>query len=498
MMKKICILSSKKYAGKILEDILLMRGLEKEYKCDIIAWEDLTNDLIDEYCAFIVKSVWGYHRSYNSFLKLMINIKKKKKYIFNSYECIVENIFKHNQIKFFETNNIPHVPTIFWNKNMKIDIEHWMFTEKSFVIKPSVSASGENTMKFEKDDFKKIDEIYEMILKDKNQKLLIQPYIETVKNGEYSCIVINNEFQYAMSRTTGIFTTKKEVKHLKKVPENMKNIVDNIIDIIKPFETLFYRIDFFKYNDNYVINELEMVDPDLFIKKLDIDMQKKMIDKLSELIIKKIKFRRKNMKYGVIILKPDFFEYGEEVKKLLSKLIVENKLNINQICKIADYGTFCEEYRAYDIARSGFTIEDAQKELKKTSYATYVYKQLFCEKEAMAIIFADASNSELYKKLTSIKEVIRKYIKDNRTEEFYVDVSNDFEWRTFKHFESDRISQEYLESDKVKLAYLNGIHLEDEKLYNNNVCYEFLLKKGIAKHEKKVDKRGKEYEDIDI
>lgn len=499
MMKKICILSSKKYAGKILEDILLMNRIEKEYKCDIIAWEDMTNDMIDEYCAFVVRSVWGYHRNYNSFLRCISNIKKKNKYIFNSYECIIKNAFKHNQIKFFKANNIPHIPTVFWNKNIKKDMAHRFFCEKSFVIKPSVSASGENVIKLKKNNLEKIDEIYEIILNDKNQKLLIQPYIKTVRNGEYSCIVINDELQYAVCRKTGIFTVKKEVKYLKKLPENIKNIVDYIIEILKPFETIFYRVDFFKYNDGYVVNELEMIDPDLFIKILSSDMQKKIINKLSEIIIKKIKLRRKNMmKYGVIILKPDFFEYGEEVKNLLSKLIVKNKLKINQICKIENYGIFCEEYRAYDIARSEVTNEEAEKELMKTSYATYAYKQFFGDKEAIAIIFDSASNPGLYPKMASIKEIVRKYIENNRNEKFYIDVSNDFEWRAFKHFKGDGISQEYLESDNVKLAYLNGIHLEDEKLYNNNVCYEFLLKKGIAYYEKKVDKRRKENEDIDI
>ena len=205
------------------------------------------------------------------------------------------------------------------------------------------------------------------------------------------------------------------------------------------------------------------------------------------------------MKHGVIILKPDFFEYGNEIKKLLSQLIIRNGLVLNQIYKIEDYGSFCEEYRAYDIARTEFTNQEAQTELLRTSYATYVYKQLFSDKVAAAMVFDGIEENKLYTGLSDLKKTIREYIKNNKKDEYYVDIT-DAKWHAFRHFDGDEISQDYLDSDKVKLAYLNGIHLEEEKLFNNDICYTFLVKKGVIPNGKKLNEkeRGKVDEDFNI
>ena len=288
-MKKICILSSEKFEGKIVEDILLRDELKKAYECDIVAWERVTEDIINNFCIFIVRSVWGYHKNYTKFLNLILNIEKRGKCVLNSYENICDNISKYNQIKFFEQNNIPYVPTIFFDKDIKTTTNYNIFNADALVIKPSISASGANTIKINKLDLNNIYKIYDEILKDSNQKLLIQPYIKAIEKGEYSCIVIDNEFQYAVNRLPGIFTSQKGVKYIEEVPENIKIIVDNIIKVLKPLNLLFYRIDFLEYNNNYLVNELEMIDPDLFIKRLDVNLQEKEINKLSNLIIKKVK-----------------------------------------------------------------------------------------------------------------------------------------------------------------------------------------------------------------
>ncbi len=52
--------------------------------------------------------------------------------------------------------------------------------------------------------------------------------------------------------------------------------------------------------------------------------------------------------------------------------------------------------------------------------------------------------------------------------EYYVDITNVKRY-VFRHFDGVEISQDDLDSDKVKLAYLNGIHLEEEYLFNNDI-----------------------------
>ena len=197
------------------------------------------------------------------------------------------------------------------------------------------------------------------------------------------------------------------------------------------------------------------------------------------------------MKQGVIILKPDFFEYGEEIREKLKKLMLENGLQLSNFCEIPDYGTFCEQYRLYDITNSNYTEEEAKKELLRTSYATFVYKSVFRGKSAIALVFEDENAEELYKKMSDVKTGIRNYIKKNKKKEYYVDTST--EWRAFEYIAGRDISQEYIDSDTVKLAYLNGIHLEEKDLFDRDICYKFLKKEGIIDKGKAV-RKNEEYD----
>lgn len=41
------------------------------------------------------------------------------------------------------------------------------------------------------------------------------------------------------------------------------------------------------------------------------------------------------------------------------------------------------------------------------------------------------------------------------------------------------IPLDYFEQENVKLAYLNGIHLEERLLFDRNMCYNFLVMENI-------------------
>lgn len=193
------------------------------------------------------------------------------------------------------------------------------------------------------------------------------------------------------------------------------------------------------------------------------------------------------MKKGVVILKPDFFEYGRDIKLYLDDLISINGLRIKSFYEIKNYGNFCEKYRLFDITNSNYTPEEAQKELQRTSYATFVYKELFKEKSAIALVFEDKDADNLYNKMSELKKGVRAYIKSKRKKDYFVDTNN--RWRAFEYYEGSGVSKEYIESNLVKMAYLNGIHLEERALFDRDICYTFLKNEKIItqKEERRVD-----------
>lgn len=184
------------------------------------------------------------------------------------------------------------------------------------------------------------------------------------------------------------------------------------------------------------------------------------------------------LKRGVVILKPDFFEYDFELSAYLKELISKNNLELESFYEIKRYGDFCERYRKFDIENSMYTKEKADNELIRTSYATYVYKRKFHNKSAIALIFCDENADKLYDKLSMLKSKIREYIKQNKSKEYYVDIQTS-NWKIIERTKNTQIPAEYFEMENVKLAYLNGIHLEEKLLFDKDICYNFLKKENI-------------------
>lgn len=192
------------------------------------------------------------------------------------------------------------------------------------------------------------------------------------------------------------------------------------------------------------------------------------------------------LKRGVVILKPDFFEYGIELSTCLKKIINNNNLQLEAFYEIKKYGDFCERYRKFDIKNSMYTKDEADKELIKTSYATHVYKRKFSDKSAVALIFYGENADKLYNKLSILKREVREYIERNKSKEYYVDIGTP-NWEIIECNENTQKSAEYFEMENMKLAYLNGIHLEEKMLFDKNICYNFLKRENIINTRSKCD-----------
>ena len=287
MKDRICILSSEKFANRIKEDILLKNELLKNFDCEIVAWESINKENINYYSVYVIKSVWGYHNQYLSFLNLIEEIEKSGIPVFNSYKNVLFDISKYNQIKFLIDNNVPTIPTVFLSEFSKEKL-NIIKTTDIFVTKPSISASGENTKKIKFEEIMLLKDMYSNVLCNKEQDILIQPFIDSVVDGEISCIVINDTFQYAVRRYPGVFTDEKKIEYLYNISSSLKIFIRPIIEILKERELLFYRIDLIEKDDSFLVVELEMIDPDLLIRNIPENLQIKTVKMLTESLKSKI------------------------------------------------------------------------------------------------------------------------------------------------------------------------------------------------------------------
>lgn len=266
--KKVNIISSLKYKNKVKEDLCLQKQfLKNKCHCKIVAWED--NQFTD---INVIRSVWGYHNNAEKFLNIIDNHNT-----INPKDILVDNINKKKQFEILHKNNIKTIDTKFVKYNKEIE-----FTNKKLVVKPVVSASGNNTYIIEKsEDISKLNNIND---------LMVQPYIEKISDGELSIIVIDKEILYGIRRFPGVFTKYKKEEYipLDKLSSQVIDIVNKIKNIKEYSNATIIRADFVYNNNQYEVMEVEMTDPDLFIEAItDIDYKNEVYQKIVDAVIKK-------------------------------------------------------------------------------------------------------------------------------------------------------------------------------------------------------------------
>lgn len=272
---RVAILVSSAWANKVSDDLLLeLALLNKKIYPTLVSYDKPHNYL--KYKLVIIRSIWGYEKQIDYFLNLLNELKKNNIPILNDYAIINNNFNKENQILLLEKYNIPIIKTTIIPKNTK-DIQS--IIEKLFnqelVIKPSISASGNNTYLISNDSTRNnvislnnINSIY----KDINQKssLIVQPFIKEIDNGEISLIYINGTYSHAVLRFPHIFNNKSSVQYLSKedLDEEIFTIANKVLAIKEYQGNLYERIDFVKIDQQYYIMEIELIEPDLFIRRI--------------------------------------------------------------------------------------------------------------------------------------------------------------------------------------------------------------------------------------
>lgn len=273
--KNICILSSSKYKNKVVEDINLKYYFNKRnIGVNIIDYNE--NVDFNKYDLVIIRSVWGFYREKEKFINLVKSLSGK---VFNDESIIINNLDKEIQYKILEKNNIETIQTVFTNdlSNLK-DIWNNNFKEyNKLVIKPTISESGNDTFCIDK-NFK---------IPNIKTRWMVEPFIESVKDGEISVILFNGKVMYGVRRYSGIFCPYQKTKYIDLLElDNTLILICNKVSKIKEYSNhLYMRIDFVFEFDKYLLMEVELIDPLLFMEC--VPKKLKIYDKFVESVLEK-------------------------------------------------------------------------------------------------------------------------------------------------------------------------------------------------------------------
>lgn len=277
-MKKVGIVSCDKWIDKLEEDNNLKNALiNLGIDAKIISWQQ---PLEEKYDLLVLKSVWGYQNYYKEFKNWLLYVKNNNIPLANGVDMVLNNIMKDIQFNILEKNNVDFIDTIFLDRFKLLNrniLE--MLNDKSYVFKPTISGSGENTYLVTNSNDKSIPntiqkedivKIYNKMLDGNSDcKIMIQPFISEINNGEYSCIFIDGELTHTMLRFPNIFHEKRSPYLVNDVPDSIIQLA-RVVERIKDFNNYLYmRVDMVLVNGKAKIMEVELTDPDLLTKYID-------------------------------------------------------------------------------------------------------------------------------------------------------------------------------------------------------------------------------------
>ena len=277
-MKKVGIVSCDKWIDKLEEDNNLKNALiNLGIDAKIISWQQ---PLEEAYDLLVLKSVWGYQNFYKEFKKWLLYVKNNNIPLVNGVDMVLNNIMKDIQFNILEKNNVGFIDTKFLDQSKLLNRNIFeMLDDKSYVFKPTISGSGENTYLVTNSNDKSIPntiqkedivKIYSKMLDDNSDcKIMIQPFISEISNGEYSCIFIDGKLTHTMLRFPNIFHEKRRPYLVDNAPDSIIQLA-RVVERIKEFNNYLYmRVDMVLVNGKAKIMEVELTDPDLLTKYID-------------------------------------------------------------------------------------------------------------------------------------------------------------------------------------------------------------------------------------
>ena len=189
--------------------------------------------------------------------------------MYNSLDAVKWNINKRYLLE-LEKENISIIPTRLYD-SFDFDIVNQLFSffnENKLIIKPCVSANADDTFILEQNKLGSLKPVLENTFSQKD--FLVQPFIKNIRiEGEYSLIYFGNRLSHVLLKTpkNGDFRVQEEhggiLKAINKPESSLIDFGNKVMETI-PYQCLFSRVDVVRGSNNYLLMEVELIEPSLY------------------------------------------------------------------------------------------------------------------------------------------------------------------------------------------------------------------------------------------
>lgn len=273
-MKRIAFVTYKKQPKLNESDALVVPYLAKQgVSVEAVPWDDRGIDWTI-YDAVILRSTWDYHLRYKEFTFWLSRLKSENINIWNNVDTLIWNIDKSYLLELVE-KGVDIIPTMIidvLNDMIISQIQKW----DQIVIKPVHGGSAYNVKKFAASQkFLWISYINKLLC---DGKVIIQEFQNEIFQGEYSLIFFNKKYSHAVIKIPKMNEFRSQIDYggvetsIKVSPVIISQAEQVLQSLKEPF--LYARVDGLIINDVFMLMELELAEPYLFLET-DTDAPKK-------------------------------------------------------------------------------------------------------------------------------------------------------------------------------------------------------------------------------
>lgn len=259
------------------EDQLLLKFLRnKGLNISEVVWND-PDVKWENFNLVILKSPWDYFEDIAAFYIWLNKIDKLGLRLLNPTNVVRWNSDKHYLLEISETG-LAVVPGIFLEKNQIPDLNNYFEILKTdkIIVKPCISAGSVNTHKISIKEAGQWNSKLEESLK--KEAFIVQPFLKEIETeGEYSFLFFNGKYSHHVLKKAkkGDFRVQSSHGgsiHLPEVPSSLVEQAQRYVDKFAD-GCLYARVDGIVSNGNFILMELELIEPFLFLSEKDDSFQ---------------------------------------------------------------------------------------------------------------------------------------------------------------------------------------------------------------------------------
>lgn len=244
------------------DEPLLLEALAKAgIDAEMTAWDDPRIDW-RSYNACVVRSTWNYLDAPSDFIEWMQRVTVQT-LLLNPANAMIPNVHKR-YLHDLEMSGVKIVPTTVLEKGMVIESLDG-FADEPVVIKPAISAGSWLTRKFTADQFEDAKAFANENLE--SQDMLVQPYLESVeRRDEIAWSWIDGQVTHGVRKAPRFDEGYEDVSEAVYPTDQDRALISHIV-AQAPANLLYARIDLMESNGEWLLSELELIEPSLFFKQ---------------------------------------------------------------------------------------------------------------------------------------------------------------------------------------------------------------------------------------